>query len=860
VERASDPVTAKNDGGAAPPSAPSPAEPVPPQIQSHGALLIFERDGFRLAAASETLPRLLARELHASLGSPVETVLERDLASRIRTLPPGTEERRIVSIRGRMLDQRIIADQDGVLVEIEPIDEHADSTVLGTALDEAAEALGRTRTLTDLARASCATLAEISGFAVVAFARLIGTDQLQILAETNDGTVSSLAGRSDTAKLLECIGGAEQLAFIADTAASPSRIVFAPGLHIGASTLASAELAAPSARALALVRGLGIASLGILPIHCDGELWGCFLLQSGYARRFGHYRRRFGRALAQITGTAVKRVLESVVERTEQICADALATFETSIADGSSALDALLFGEQILAEAAGAEGVAVLCGTECAVIGHAPDPDALLLRLPRLLAGKDDHIATDRVLEIADFSASELAGNTSMVAMRLAKRPFIALAAFRSRPESPADAAAATWEPARIEAFLGLARAFRRTLLLSDAAAAAELSSLLEEFDERAFGSGILRSAIMSSSATGMALLLGRGGTRLEILEFNPMFRRLFGLDKREPLAGTLEDIALRLGLPAALLFDVGQPPAEIELWTSELGPRVVEVGTRSIVRTRVGRAVRELTLIQVSDITRIRRQEVAMRIARDQALALIRARDELLANMSHELRTPLNAVIGFADMIAQQTFGPVGNERYVGYGRDIETAGRHLLELINDVLDLSRIASGRQLVEDAPVDLIELLKSCVSWAQAASRRRQVEFTADTGIAKLLVRCDERAVRQVLINLISNAIKFTPDDGGVRVELRWRMHGNIEIEVVDNGIGMTPHELARAFDPFFRGGGAYRRRIEGAGLGLSIARGLLELHGGMLTLASVEGRGTTARVELPGWRVVPADA
>jgi signal transduction histidine kinase len=225
---------------------------------------------------------------------------------------------------------------------------------------------------------------------------------------------------------------------------------------------------------------------------------------------------------------------------------------------------------------------------------------------------------------------------------------------------------------------------------------------------------------------------------------------------------------------------------------------------------------------------------------------------------MSHELRTPLNAVIGFADMISHETFGPIGNQRYAGYGRDIETAGRHLLSLINDVLDLSRIASGRQIVEDLPVDLVDLVASCVSWARAASRRRSVEFAVDVGAGGLALRCDERGIRQVLINLISNAVKFTPDDGEVKVLLSWRPHGAVVIEVADNGIGMTPHEVSRAFDPFFRGGGAYRRRIEGAGLGLSIARGLLELHGGTLTLASTDGGGTTARMELPGWRVLPA--
>ncbi len=502
----------------------------------------------------------------------------------------------------------------------------------------------------------------------------------------------------------------------------------------------------------------------------------------------------------------------------------------------------------------------MLCGTECAIVGHAPDPDALLARLPALFEGVDGHIATDRLEDIGGFTDAELSRNTGLLAVRLSARPFIALAAFRGTRKADGDPSGWSWDPHRIEAFLGLARSFRSTLLLGDDAAAAELSSQIGEFEARAFGPGMLRSAIMASSTAGMALVLGRGDGQLKLIEHNPMFRRLFGLDPQEPVAGTIDAIARRLGISADSLMDSGRPASEIDIWSSELGPRVVELDTRSIVRMRVGGEIRELTLVQATDLTRIRRQEVAMRIARDQALASIRSRDELLANMSHELRTPLNAVIGFADMISQETFGPIGNPRYAGYGRDIETAGRHLLSLINDVLDLSRLASGRQIVEDEAIDLAELIDSCASWARAASRRRIVSLDIDIGVDTLLVRCDGRAIRQVLINLISNAVKFTPDDGKVDVALHWRPRSPIVIEVSDNGIGMSPSEVTRAFEPFFRGGGAYRRRIEGAGLGLSIARGLVELHGGSLTLTSAEGVGTKLRLELPAWRVAPSDA
>jgi signal transduction histidine kinase/GAF domain-containing protein len=825
-------------------------------IQPHGAVLVFDRPGFRLVQASQNLPRLLGRELHASLSLPVDALFDLETAGRIRGVTRGGEERRIISAQGRMLDLRIVAEADSTLVEIEPVDEHADATVLGAALDDGADALARAGNLADVARAAAAECAAISGFAVVALARILTGGQIQIVAEVNDGTLPPLAGRPDSARMLARLAVPGRLIVIADTAAPAIRLVAAPDCAHPSKALAACELVAPPPGDLAIAHMDGAVSVAVMPILCGGKPWGYLLLENGYSRRFGHDRRRFCRALAQITGYAVTRVQRSTRERAEQLAGKTVAAFEAAVESGTTALDALLFGDQLLAAVAGADGVAVLCEAECAVIGHAPDPDALLARLPSLF-GDTDRISIDRLDELDGFSAGELAGSSGMLGVRLARTPFMALAAFRGARRVEGDMSTAdSWDPLQLDALVALAAAFRRRLLLADAAAAAELSSQIEEFEGRAFGPGILRSTIMSSSASGMALLYGRGGSRLEIHEFNPMFRRLFGLDRRQSLAGTAAELGRRLGIAPELLVDAGQPSAELELWSSELGPRVVEIDARSMVRTRVGGGVQELTLLQVIDVTRIRRQEVAMRIARDQALSLIRARDELLANMSHELRTPLNAVIGFAEMISLQTFGPVG-ERYVGYGRDIETAGRHLLSLINDLLDLSRIASGRQIVEDAAVDLVELVESCVSWARAAARKRKVETVIDSGKAPLRIRGDERALRQVLINLISNAIKFTPDEGDVAVRISWRPHGAAVIEVIDNGIGMTPQEVGRAFDPFFRGGGAYRRRIEGAGLGLAIARGLMELHGGTLALSSIEGKGTTARIELPGWRVMP---
>jgi PAS domain S-box-containing protein len=258
------------------------------------------------------------------------------------------------------------------------------------------------------------------------------------------------------------------------------------------------------------------------------------------------------------------------------------------------------------------------------------------------------------------------------------------------------------------------------------------------------------------------------------------------------------------------------------------------------------------------TDVTKLIATEAELRQTRDQAEAANRAKSQFLANMSHELRTPLNAIIGFSEIIENQIFGPAGSPRYVEYARDIAASGRHLVALIGDVLDMSKIEAGRMELEEAEVSVGDVVEGAMALVRGEAAARGVRLSAEPPAPPLALRADARALRQVLLNLLSNAIKFTPQGG--RVELRVRREAaGVEFAVADTGVGITPEDLPHVTEPFRQAAGT-STRFGGTGLGLSITKHLVEMHDGLLELESAPGKGTVARVWLPATRIVARDA
>lgn len=257
-----------------------------------------------------------------------------------------------------------------------------------------------------------------------------------------------------------------------------------------------------------------------------------------------------------------------------------------------------------------------------------------------------------------------------------------------------------------------------------------------------------------------------------------------------------------------------------------------------------------ETVLANFIDISDQKQRETDLAIASEDAEKANIAKSQFLANMSHELRTPLNAIIGFSDIMESEVFGAIGNERYLGYMTDIKSSGVHLLSIINEILDMSKIESNTEGLHQEEVDLNEVVEMATRLIHHHAEKKSIQLDMALASDELVLMGDERAIKQIILNLLSNAIKFTPDDGSILVRTH-QIGSRVVIEISDTGLGIPEDQLDSITEPFVQLESSLSSTKTGTGLGLSIATRLAELHGGRLEFESVVNAGTTARLILP---------
>ena len=260
--------------------------------------------------------------------------------------------------------------------------------------------------------------------------------------------------------------------------------------------------------------------------------------------------------------------------------------------------------------------------------------------------------------------------------------------------------------------------------------------------------------------------------------------------------------------------------------------------------------------IVVIRDITEQIQAEELLLASKETAELANRAKTEFLANISHELRTPLNAIIGFSDLMQREMFGPVGSPQYADYIRDIYQSGSHLHDVINDILDLSKIEAGKMDLREEIFDPRVVIERCIRVVAPRADDNGLKLHEDIGVDLPQIRGDERKLKQILINLLSNAVKFTDRGGEISVTASSSVGGGLTIVVADTGIGMGPEQIVQALMPFGQVDSALSRKHEGTGLGLPLTNSLIDLHGGKMEVDSVPGKGTSITVWLPHWRVV----
>jgi len=256
--------------------------------------------------------------------------------------------------------------------------------------------------------------------------------------------------------------------------------------------------------------------------------------------------------------------------------------------------------------------------------------------------------------------------------------------------------------------------------------------------------------------------------------------------------------------------------------------------------------------------LKQIHAREEGLKTARHQAEMANRAKTEFLANMSHELRTPLNAILGFSELIKNELLGPLGNQRYRDYAGDIHESGTHLLQVITDILDISKVEAGKLELHEEAVDVGDLIGNSVRLIAVRAKEAGLSVTVKTESGLRGIYGDERLIKQCLINLLSNAVKFTPDGGYIIVRALNGPDGTMVISVADTGIGIEKDEIPRVLAPFGQADGSLSRKYEGTGLGLPLVKSFVELHGGTLDIQSGIGVGTTVTIRFPAERVLSA--
>ena len=419
-------------------------------------------------------------------------------------------------------------------------------------------------------------------------------------------------------------------------------------------------------------------------------------------------------------------------------------------------------------------------------------------------------------------------------------------------------------------------------LIISDVTKSKRIEQALRESEERF-------RAVVDNSPAKIHIKDAAG----RYILINPLAERLFGVTEAEARGKTTHEVFPRAKAESFAAHDksvleTGEAMEQEEEWRREDGVRtfltvkfpilnfagevtgVGAIGTDITDRKHAEERLRqseETLQLRVAELEEAKRRLESqgadlMRLAkdleaaRDQAESANRAKSEFLAAMSHELRTPLNAIIGFSEVMKDETLGPVGSETYLEYVKGINESGQHLLALINDILDLSKVESGMDDLHEEDVDAPRLAQSVMRLVRQRAHEGGLELEESVPCDLPAFRADERKLKQMLVNLLTNAVKFTRPGGKVTLRAWCDANSGLAFQVADTGIGIATEDIPKAMSQFGQVDSALNRRYQGTGLGLPLTKALVESHGGTLDLQSEVGVGTTVTIGLPAARIV----
>ncbi|MBL4741134.1 MAG: PAS-domain containing protein [Sneathiella sp.] len=347
-----------------------------------------------------------------------------------------------------------------------------------------------------------------------------------------------------------------------------------------------------------------------------------------------------------------------------------------------------------------------------------------------------------------------------------------------------------------------------------------------------------------------------------KLVRCNDKFRALYNYTKKEASFGvhfsTLNGLDLERG---TIKFQDGETattrflPVKNGRFQKKSSPTIFQLSDDRWIKI-TDSALNSGGVISIqSDVTELKKNEILLKEAKQQAEISDRAKSEFMANMSHELRTPLNAIIGFSSLLGSEIYGPHSNPRYKEYAHDIEGAGEHLLSLINEILDLAKIETGSMSLNERKVNIRQLCKSCKTMVDTRASERNIKIDINISPPSLSLYADPIRLKQILVNLVSNAVKFSQKDS--RVSITWKIEKEkVSLIVQDSGIGIEQEFLPHLYEPFQRSKLSKDIKSEGTGLGLTLVKRFSDAHDAKLIVTSKPGKGTIFKVEFPKFRSI----
>jgi light-regulated signal transduction histidine kinase (bacteriophytochrome) len=856
-------------------------------IQPNGALLVLDQDARTIRWASSNLaamlgPTLPGIEAAGAIGAPVAGVLPAWLNRALARLPADAERpRRLRPPRRGGIAQEIFAHRgdDGLVVEfIAP--------TVGAAAADAGQVL---RALEAELAASDANPFRDAHALADAAQRLTGHERAMVYQFRPDWSGEVIA-EVRAAHLMPFLG----LRFPASDIPAQARALYmrnkvrvtvdaaAPQVKLLPTTtapdLGMAVLRSVSPTHLAYLGNMGVRSSLVASILVDDQLWGMLACHHDQPSLPPAAVRAGLEALADAFAPAVRRQRVRAAAVAAQQAASAEARLALAATRPGRLLPLLLAGPDNLMQLCDADGVAWTDGAHLIAAGTAPPPAWIRRMLQRtqhapggatLLESTSLGHGTDHDIAAADSVAGMLAASLPGGGMlALFREEFVHEVAWGGNPAKPMvpgpdgslgpRTSFALWR----ESVRGTCRPWReadRGILLTAARLLAEASAAVPELGGSAWDEfarlgargapGTLRLSDLLPRTEAVAVTDG-GGDAAPTLFVSDALLQLLGAGPLRPDRRPWRDIATRLGIAHAFGPDGQVQRRDIEAWSADRGLIGLAVRRAPLLQLEAPTghgavARRTLSIIRVADQTRASRAAEAMDAAEARSARMVRTQDAMLRNLTHELRAPVHAIMGLAELIVDaDTLDDVRT-----YGAEVSLSARHLLEVIDAMLDLARIEAGQLAAEQNPIDLARVVRDACAMGAPLFATRSIRFAQHLPDRPVETRGDARMLRQAILNLLANAAKFTPPGGQAACALAVQGE-TATITVSDSGPGIAPALQQKIFEPFFQAEDAARHH-GGLGLGLFIARTFVGLHGGRISLASQPGEGATFRIDLP---------